>query len=180
MIKNLYHWWTGPSVSIYLACSMTGKTGYKIWQEYRSRKKIYRRYGVRVNSPVPGEGIKPTRVKLPNRPGHQGTLIWKKDKVQIKKSNVFVYPLLKKRSQGCEFELVKARGSHWKPTVYIHDKPGFISREQSDIVCSSDYTAARQIVRQFGSRHKRALWRLKMLVTSLPKWLYQQAREFWI
>ena len=177
---SIIEWWFGQSVSIYLATSMTGKTGYKIWQEYRYRKKIYRRYGVRVNSPVPGEGIKATRVRLPNRPGHQGTLIWLKDKIQIKKSNVFVYPLLKRRSQGCEFELVKARGSCWKPTFYLHDRPGFISREQSDVVCASDYTAARKIVKLFGSRHKRFIWRIKMLLRSLPKWLFQQLREFWI
>ena len=176
----MLNWWFKTDVSCYMACSMTGKTGYKIWQEYRTRKKIYRRYGVKVNSPVPGEGIKATRTKLPNRPGIAGTLIWKKDKDQIKKSNVFVYPLLKKRSQGCEFELVKARGAHWKPTIYIHDKPGFIAKEQSDIVCNSDYSAARQIVKLFGSRHKRFKWRVRMLAISLPSWLYQQLREFWL
>lgn len=177
---SLFKWWFDQDVSLYMATSMTGLTGYTIWKQYKERKKVYRRYGIKVNSPVPGEGIKPTKRKLGNRPGITGTMIWKKDKDQIKRSNVFVYPLLKKRSQGCEFELVKARGSHWKPTVYIHDKPGFISQEQSDVVCESDCVAARQIIKKFGSRNKRFIWRIKMLLMSLPKWLYQQAREFWL
>lgn len=177
---NLFNYWFGTNVSIYLATSMTGLTGYKIWQDYRRRKKIYRRYGVRVNSPVPGEGIKATRRPLPNRPGAEGTKIWAKDKLLIRKSNLMVFPLLKRRSQGCEFELTLARGSYWKPTVYLHDKPGFISKEQSDIVCLTDQQAARYIVKYFGSRHKRFIWRLKMLNKSLPKWLWQQIKEFFI
>lgn len=180
MLKRLFEYWFGRSVSIYLACSMTGLTGYKIWQDYRRRKKIYRRYGIRVNSPVPGEGIKATRRPLPNRPGHVGQQIWAKDKLLIRKSNVMVYPLLKRRSQGCEWELVLSRGAYWKPTVYLHDTPGFISREQSDIVCETDQQAARLIVKQFGSRFKRLIWRFKMLNKSLPKWLGQQIKEFFI
>ncbi len=178
MFKELYNYWFGLSVSIYLADRMTGLTGYKIWQNYRSRKKIYRRKGIRVNSPVPGEGIKATRRPLPNRPGSAGTLIWLKDKLLVRKSNIMVYPLLKKRSQGCEWELVLARGSCWKPTVYLHDNPGFISKEQSDIVCQTDQQAARLIVKQFGSRFKRLIWRFKMLNKSIPKWLGQQIKEF--
>lgn len=178
MIKKLYNWWFGVNVSMYQACSITGLTGQQIWKEYRARKRVYRRHGIRVTSPIPGEGIKDNNRVVGNRPGEVGTKLWAKDKKQIKDTNVFVFPLLKRRSQGCEFELAKARGTHWKITVYIHDKPGFISKEQGDIVCSSDSVAAKLIIRKFGSRHKRAIWRLKMLYHSLPGWILQQLKEF--
>lgn len=180
MLKRVYDYWFGQNVSLYLATSMTGLTGATIWQRYRIRKKIYRMRGIRVNSPVPGEGIKDTNEPIRNRPGAAGTLIWAKDKDQIKKSNIFVFPMLKRRSQGCEFELAKARGSHWKITVFIHDRPGFIAKEQSDIVCRNDEDAAKMIVMRFGSRHKRAIWRAGMLSRSLPGWVGQQIREFFI
>lgn len=179
-MKRLYQWWFGLNVSLYQACSITGMTGAAIWKEYKARKRIYRKYGIHVNSPIPGEGIKNNNRKVGNRPGEVGTRLWAKDKHQIKDSNIFVFPLLKRRSQGCEWELAKARGTHWKPTVFIHDKPGFITKEQGDIVCSSDRAAAKLIVEKFGSRHKRAVWRLKMLQRSLPRWFWQQIKEFFI
>lgn len=180
MFRWVHDYWFGRSISIYMATSMTGLTGRTIWQRYRKRKKIYRKQGIRVNSPVPGEGIKDSNEVIANRPGRDGTIIWAKDKGQIKRSNVFVFPPLKRRSQGCEFELAKARGSHWKPTVFIHERPGFIAQEQSDIVCPTDEDAARLIVARFGSRHQRAVWRSRMLARSLPGWVVQQVKEFFI
>ena len=180
MLRWFSNYWFGRNVSIYMACGMTGLTGRTIWRRYRARKRIYRKHGVRVNSPVPGEGIKNTDEVVGTSPGRDGTAIWAKDKGQIKRSNVFVFPPLRRRSQGCEFELAKARGTHWKPTVFIHEAPGFIAREQSDIVCPTDGDAARLIVERFGSRSQRARWRIGMLARSLPGWMAQQAREFFI
>lgn len=176
----MIRWLFGISASIYLADRMTGFTGYQLWKNYRKRKKVYRLRGIKVTSPLPGENIRPTKRKLGDRPGRTGTMIWAKDKNQIKDNNVFVFPLNGQLSQGCVNELVKARGAHWKPTVYIHPKPGFITKEQNDIVVADDKAAAKYIVKKFGSRWKRGIWRLKMLNRCLPGWIWQQLREFWL
>lgn len=176
----MINWLFGVNVSIYLADKFTGLTGYTLWKTYRKRKKIYRRKGIRVTSPLPGEGIKATKRRVPDRPGKLGVSIWAKDKEQIKNANVFVFPLVGGSSQGCINELVLGRGCYWKPTVYIHSKPGFITKEQNDIVVKSDQEAARYIVKKFGTRWKRMKWRLAMLNRSLLGWLWQQMKEFWI
>jgi len=174
---NLFKWWLGRSASIYLAQPMTGFTGYKIWKTYHERRKPYRKLGIRVVSPVPGEGIKPIKRKVGDRPGKTGIDIWDKDKNQIKGTNIFVFPSDGLRSQGCVNELVKARGAHWKITVFIHTHGGFITKEQNDIVCADDKTAALMIKRNFMSRHRRFLWRVSMLNKSLPKWIIQQCKD---
>jgi len=176
----MIRWLFGQHVSLYLADRMTGFTGYQIWKNYRVRKKIYRRKGIIVVSPIPGEGIRPTKRKLGDRPGKSGIEIWEKDKNQIKDTNVFVFPIVGMYSQGCINELVKARGAHWKPTVFIHANAGFITKEQNDIIVRNDQEAARLIARKFNSRWQRAMWRMQMLNQSLPKWIWQQLREFWL
>ena len=176
----MYNWIFGQHVSIYLADKMTGWTGYRIWKNYRQRKRVYRRRGIYVTSPLPGEGVRPIKRKLGDRPGISGVKIWEKDKRHIKDSNVFVFPLIGMTSQGCINELVKARGAHWTPTVFIHPKAGFITKEQNDIIVPDDKAAAKYIVKKFGSRWKRAKWRFSMLNQSLPKWMWQQLREFWL
>jgi len=177
---NPIKWWFGKSASLYLAQPMTGFTGYKIWKIYHARRTPYRKRGIWVESPVPGEGIKPTKRPLGDRPGITGTMIWAKDKKQIKDTNIFVFPADGFRSQGCVNELVKGRGAHWKITVFIHPKAGFIAKEQNDIVCRDDESAARLIAKNFSSRHKRFFWRVKMLLRSLPGWLWQQWRDLWM
>lgn len=175
---GILKWWYGRSASLYLAAPMTGLTGYTIWKRYHERRRPYRKFGIMVNSPIPGEGIKPVKRKLGDRPGKTGLEIWDKDKKQIKESNIFVFPIDGLKSQGCVNELVKGRGAHWKITVFIHKHAGFISKEQNDNVCQDDKAAALYIKRNFMSRHKRAIWRLKMLNQSLLKWMWQQLKEF--
>jgi hypothetical protein len=177
---GLYKWWFGKSAKAYLACRMTGLTGYTIWKTYHDRRRPYRRRGIWINSPIPGEGIRPTKRKLGDRPGKTGIEIWHKDKTQIKDSNIFIFPIDGMKSQGDINELVKARGAHWKITVFIHKHAGFITKEQNDIVCRDDNHAAQMIARKFNSRHKRFIWRLKMLNQSLPKWIWQQWKDLWL
>jgi len=177
---NPIKFWFGKSASIYLAQPITGYTGYRVWKLYHDRRKPYRQRGIQVVSPVPGEGIKPIKRPLGDRPGKTGTEIWDKDKHQIKDNNIFVFPADGLKSQGCVNELVKARGAHWKITVFIHPHAGFITKEQNDIICKDDVTAAKLINTNFYSRHKRTVWRIKMLNKSIPKWIYQQLREFWL
>lgn len=168
-LTKIYQWWNGPSMSIYPALKMTGKTGKQVWQTYRRQRRTYSQYGIKVNSPLPGEGIKDTKQVIGDRPGMTGDSIWSKDGKQIRKSAGFVFPIEGTRSQGSIFELVKARGSMWKITVFINPNPGFIAKKQADFVCKNEVQAAKFLSKNFLSRKQRVLWRLKFWPIALVR-----------
>lgn len=169
MFENLYKWWLGPSLGIYTALPMTGRTGKQIWATYRRQRKTYMRYRIKVNSPVPGEGIKDNNKIIGNRPGVTGDMIWSKDTKQIRKSQGFVFPKDGMQSQGSIFEMVKARGHLWKITVFINPKPGFIAAKQADFVCKNEVQAARFLSKNFLSRQQRFMWRIKFFPKAVVK-----------
>jgi hypothetical protein len=169
--------------SLYAAMAMTGKTGKELWDIVKRIQPIYESASLTFISPVVGEGIESDKVKVKDRSDQEMVFIWKsKDKQQIRDTNVFMYMAPDVPSQGVTKEYALARGSCWKPTigVYIGIKPGFITREEDDIVASSHEEAAKIIAERWGTRVKRNRWRLHMLRRSLLKWLFQQAREFWL
>lgn len=166
---SLFDFWFGPSLSVYPALPMTGKTGKQIWATYRRQRKLYCRYRIKVNSPVPGEGIKDNNQIVHNRPGVTGDIIWAKDGKQIKKSPAFVFPKDGMKSQGSIFEMVKARGTNWKITVFVNAHPGFIAKHQSDFVCRNEVQAAKFLAKNFLSRHQRFMWRMKFWLPSIVK-----------
>lgn len=169
LLQKLNHWWNGPSLSIYPTLKMTNKTGKQVWQSYRRQRRTYSQYGIKVNSPLPGEGIKDTKKIIGDRPGVTGDTIWSKDGKQIRKSAAFVFAKESMSSQGSVFELAKARGTLWKITVFINDKPGFISKRQADFTCKNEVQAAKFLAKNFLSRKQRVLWRLKFWPTALIK-----------
>lgn len=177
MLTELHKFWFGPSLSIYPALPMTGKTGHQIWATYRRQRKTYARYRIKVNSPVPGEGIKDNNQVVKNRPGVTGDMIWATDGKQIRKSQGFVFPKDGMQSQGAIFEMVKARGSLWKITIFINPKPGFIATHQSDFVCRNEVQAARFLSRNFLSRHQRFNWRMKFWLKSMVKDNWAKLKE---
>lgn len=177
MLTELLNWWFGPSLSIYPALPMTGKTGSQIWATYRRQRKTYARFGIKVNSPVPGEGIKDNNKVIGNRPGVTGDMIWAKDGKQIRKSPGFIFPKDGMKSQGSIFEMVKARGSLWKITIFINPKPGFIAAHQSDFVCRNEVQAAKFLSENFLSRQQRFNWRLSFWLKSMWKDNVAKIRE---
>lgn len=168
-MTGLFKWWNGPSLSVYPALPMTGKSGKQIWATYRRQRKTYAKYRIKVNSPVPGEGIKNNNQVVKNRPGVTGDMIWAKDGKQIRKSQAFVFPKDGMRSQGSIFEMVKARGTLWKITIFINPNPGFIAKHQSDFVCKNEVKAAKFLAKHFLTRRQRVAWRLKFWLPSLLK-----------
>lgn len=179
MFQRLSKWWNSNSVSVYPCLTMTGRTGNQVWRKYRKQRLTASKYGVRVNSPLPGEGIKDTPRVIKDRRGKGGTKIWRKDSGQIYRSNAILFEKDNMRSQGSIFELVKARGSLFKITVIVHPKPGFITREQGDVVAKSMDSALKQLAVRFGSRRQRFYWRMGMLMKSAPKFLLRQIKELW-
>lgn len=169
MLSKLNHWWNSPSLSIYPAMPMTGRTGHQVWATYRRQRKTYIKYKIKVNSPLPGEGIKDNNKIVKNRPGVTGDMIWAKDGNQIRKSQGFVFPKDGMSSQGSIFEMVKARGHLWKITVFINPKPGFIATHQSDFVCRNEVQAARFLSKNFLSRSQRFKWRMRFWLPCMIK-----------
>jgi hypothetical protein len=173
-----------PTVSFYLATPMTGRTGKELWDELLAIRPIYEKHGIEVISPIEKEGIMPDKVVIKDRTEAEMIEIWKqKDKGQIRGTNLFVYMASKLTSQGVMKEYSLARGSCFKPTIGIYlngVKPGFITKAEDDAVATSHEEAAKLIIAQWGTKWKRALWRLRMLNRSMPKWIGQQIREFFI
>ena len=169
--------------SLYCATAMTGRSGADLWEEVKRIQPIYEAQGLTFISPIVGEGIEADKQKVKDRSNEEMVFIWKsKDKQQIRDTNVFVYICPKLTSQGVTKEYALARGTCWKPTigVYLDLKPGFITREEDDVVATSHEEAARMIADRWGTRSKRNKWRIRMLSRSILSWLYQQAREFWL
>lgn len=178
LLRKLNHWWNGPTLSIYPALKMTGRTGKQVWQTYRRQRRTYSQYGIKVNSPLPGEGIKDNKMVIGDRPGITGDYIWAKDGKQIRKSTAFVFPVEGTKSQGSIFELVKARGTMWKITVFINPNPGFIARKQADFVSKNEQQAAKFLAKNFLSRKQRIMWRLKFWPSALIRSNIEKVVEF--
>lgn len=177
MLAKLNKWWNGPTLSIYPSLRMTGLTGKQIWATYRRQRKTYSKYKIKVNSPVPGEGIKDNNKVIGNRPGITGDMIWAKDGKQIRKSQGFIFAKDGMLSQGSIFEMVKARGTLWKITVFINPKPGFIAAHQSDFVCRNEVQAAKFLSENFLSRKQRIQWRMKFWFKSILKDNWAKLKE---
>lgn len=176
---NLYTWWFGPSLRVYPAIPMTGRTGQQIWRQYREQRKTARKYRITVVSPVPGEGIRVNNAHLKNKHGVSATYIWAKDRIQIKNQHGFIFPRNGKGSIGCITELVKARGTHWKITAIILPKSSFIAENHYDVVAKTQEQAYRKLAEGFLSRHQRAVYRLKF-IWKIPRHIYWLLREFWL
>lgn len=166
-------------VKIYLATPMTGLYCDEIWKKAINDKQVYEREGITVVTPIDGEGIPFQHVKLEDRSEQEMHRVWKqKDKQAIKDTHVLVYECPARWSQGVAHELVLARGVLWKPIVFVGRNAGFISREEDDVVAHSHTEAAVAIAQRWGTRRKRILWRLRILNRCLPKWIWDQMKEF--
>lgn len=166
-------------VSIYLATPMTGLHCDDLWKKAINDSQAYEREGIKVISPLVGEGIPFEHVKLQDRSEEEMHRVWKlKDKKAIKDTHVLVYECPTRWSQGVAHELVLARGVLWKPVVFVGTNAGFISREEDDVVAHSHVEAALAIRQRWGTRRKRILWRLKMLNRCLIRWVMDQIGEF--
>jgi hypothetical protein len=172
------------NVSMYLACPMTGLLCDEIWIKNINNLAAYEKEGIAVITPVMGEGIPFEKVPLSDRDDVEMHRVWKiKDKGAIRDTNILVITVPKGFSQGIFWEGILGRGTCWKPTVLVFEDgriPGFISRTEADYVATSHREAALAIRQQWGTWGKRARWRINMLLTKLPSWIWQQLREFWI
>lgn len=184
MFRKLYQYWFGPNCTLYLARGMSGRIKSEVVKEAKADVYFFRYYGYKVNCPVEVEQVENTHTKL-QASVKEMDAYWKRDKELIRNSNVVLDMTPHLNSEGVKHELGYARYCLWKPVVRIfpkHKKPPIanVAFYEDDYITEYLEDAAFKIDQWFGSRHKRFVWRLKMLNKSLPKWIGQQLKEFWL
>lgn len=168
---------------IYIACSMTGQDQLELIKKAKYEKLIFEKAGFRVFHPVLEEGLKHSHkpltadaVTLPPK--------WRLDKEAIRHSFCLVDASADLKSEGREHELGLMRYCYWRPVVRISPRhaSGFYSIAclEDDLIVGTVEEAAALIKDKFGTRRKRIIWRLKMLNRSVPRFLLEQIRGFFL
>ena len=175
------HWDKIMTVRAYVAHAMTSRTGNVLWSESESVLNVFSKYHISVYDPVIIENIPRIDEPVPNKPGKDGLHAWNNDKLAIRRSHVLVDVTPELKSEGVHRELGYSRFFLWKPTIRVY-KPGsdphMVTIFEDDVITFSLEDAAQIINERWGTWPKRIIWRLKMLVISLPKFLLYQIQEF--
>lgn len=168
---------TKPNVIVYLACKMTGRDKLEMVHRARRVCEIMREYGITPISPVIEEHVSETEGKLINNDRDRLHGFWKRDKeIIVKQAHVVFMDHAEMKSMGMEREYALCRGVLWKPIV-IYLPPGTpisVAQFEDDAIFHSVHEASEHIVKTWGTPFKRRVWRVKMLIRTLPRWLYRQ------
>lgn len=165
------------NVAVYIATSMSGRDKAELVKRAARVCEIFREYGIRPISPVIEEKVKDEPVKLINSNKEQLKKFWSRDKeILIKEAHVLFWDKAEQKSFGVEREYGLMRFALWKPVVsYIAvGTPMSVASLEDDAIFSSVHQAAEYIVAKWGTARKRRLWRIKMLIRTLPLWVYRQ------
>ncbi len=165
-------------VRVYLAHAMTGRKGDELIKESQEAALVAGSYGVELLDPVLVENVKKGKKPLHNK---QAALeeYWRRDKEMIRKAHVLLDYTGPAKSEGVAHEIGYARFALWKPVVRLWPDLGpSVAWIEDDLIVFSPDDAFSLIEENWGTWQKRAKWRLKMLMRSLPKWLYYQVLEW--
>lgn len=172
---------TKPDVAVYIACSMTGRDKLEMVHRARRVCEIFREAGITPISPVVEEHVQETPGKLINNDKERLHGFWKRDKdIIIREAHVVFMDHAEMKSFGMEREYALARGCLWKPTViYVPiGTPTSVAQWEDDKIFTSVHEAAKYIVEMWGTKSKRRMWRFKMLLRTLPGWVYRQVLQW--
>lgn len=177
MLKRFLNWLNEVNVSVYLAQAMTGKNCRQIVELDTKVTKIFKKRGIRVNSPVAVEGVKASNKPLGVISSDDLLVKWKEDKRMIRRSNILVDIAAWSSSEGVKFEIGFSRYAMFMPVVRIHPTLGVsVGRFESAEICSTFEEAADIIVGKYGTRWKRIQWRFReRIFTKWIKLIYYQA-----
>lgn len=168
---------------IYIACSMTGQDQLALIKKAKYEKLIFEKAGFRVFHPVLEEGLKHSHKPLTADPDTLPPK-WRLDKEAIRHSFCLVDASADLKSEGREHELGLMRYCYWRPVVRISPRhaAGFYSIAclEDDLIVGTVEEAAALIKSKFGTRRKRIMWRLRMLNRSVPRFLLEQIRGFFL
>jgi hypothetical protein len=155
----------------YVACRMTGRDRKEQVARARYVCAVLRQYGITPISPVLEEKVVEAPGPLVNDDKERLGGFWSRDKYIIRRiAHVVLIDGANEKSFGVEREYMLNRGVLWKPTVLLMPKIGLTVVDfEDDYVTDSVHEAGRYIREQWGTWPKRALWRTKMLLRSMPK-----------
>lgn len=166
---------------VYVATKMTGCNKDELVRRATYISTEFAKRGIRVISPVLEEKVEAVPVKLVNRDREQLREFWRRDKEIIRyHAHVVLLDRGDQKSFGMEREYCLSRGVLWKPTVLLVPEGIALSVApfEDDAIFTSVATAADYIVETWGTRWKRIKWRANMLNRSLPRWLWDQCRQW--
>ncbi len=169
-------------VRVYAARSMTGRVKADVVADAKQDKQFLERAGFEVLCPVSKEGVKASKqVLLASRA--QMEAFWPADKALIRQAHVVLDMSPLHNSEGVKHELGYARYCLFKPVIRVFPEgklpaPSSVAFFEDDYICDSLLEAVEYIHRVHGNRFKRLKWRLGMLNKSLPKWIWNQLKQF--
>lgn len=166
---------------VYIATKMTGRDRLEMVTRAKFVCGILKEYGLDPISPILEESVKPEEGKLVNHDKEKLHGFWKRDKeIIIKEAHVVLIDHGEMKSFGIEREYCLSRGVLWKPTCMLvpNHTPLSVAQFEDDRIFYSLHDAAQTIGRMWGTGHRRRIWRIQMLIRTLPKWLYRQALQW--
>lgn len=162
---------------VYIASPMSGYEKSDMIARAHRVCEIFRESGLTPVSPILEEKVPDTPGKLINSDKERLYGYWQRDKqIIIEEAHIVFIDHAERKSFGCEREYALQRGVLWKPVV-IYVAPGTptsVAEWEDDVIVTSVHEAARIIAENWGTRQKRFKWRVRMLIRTLPKWLYRQ------
>jgi hypothetical protein len=165
-------------IKVYTAKSMTGRTGEELVLESAHIARIMSYRGIEVLDPVTVENVSKDQGVLANT-GDKLFGYWTRDKRMIREAHVVLDVTGPAKSEGVAHEIGYARYFLFKPVVRIYPKgtEGRISvaKYEDDLIVSTVAEAADAIVELWGTRRKRLLWKIKLLLRCLPNYLKHRA-----
>jgi hypothetical protein len=169
-------------IKIYTATKMTGRDKKEMVETALHNKKIFNSYGITVLDPVLEEHVKAVKGPLLDTPMNLLKDYWKRDKQMIRDAHVVVDTTPEQKSEGSAHEIGYARYALWKPVVRMYstsDKPlSMIVYFEDDLIVHSPEEAAVQIVKYWGTWHKRFLWRIGLFNRCFARWCWYQLKEW--
>lgn len=166
---------------VYIATKMTGCDKDALVKRAERVCEIFREYELEPISPVVEEKVKDEPIKLINADKERLAKFWKRDKqILIEEAHVMFWDHAEQKSFGVEREYALNRFCLFNPTV-IYVPPGTptsVAEWEDDYIFNSVHAAAEYIVKHWGTRNKRLIWRLNMLNRCVPRFIYRQLLQF--
>ena len=161
--------------NVYVATKMTGRDKAEMVQRAYYVCDVLRHWGLTPISPVIEEEVPKNEGLLLQSSNEQLKKFWKRDKdIIVYQAHVVLCDEADNKSLGMEREYGFSRYCLWKPTLTILPKGINVACFEDDIVVQTVDAAASIIAQNWGTCKKRWVWRIKMLVRTLPRWFWRQ------
>ncbi len=163
-------------IKIYAAVKMTGRYCDELVEESTRLKDALEYAGFTVLSPVIEEKVPNEHVVLMNQVDKLREY-WKRDKEMLQEAHLMLDFNSQGTSDGVNVEMGYCRFFMFKPLIRVHPSLGcVISKLEYDCVVKDLESAIIVMQEQWGTKHKLLVWRLNMLIRSIPKLLWLHAK----